>query len=170
MSGISTSEDRRKERTRAPPNFWEGDTGSPACETFLNGLKAGMGREAGAPPIVWEGERGTGDPAYVRHLWIYNMSARIGGRRGHVPLPTFKRGAQMALPVLDISEWIQIEGQGRRGYMLLLTLIKGHRSVCISRDMADIPLKQRKSSIQPTNQPTNRYLNAHLKSVFVDKG
>ena len=42
-----------------------------------------------------------------------------------------RRGAQMALPVSDISEWIQIEGQGRRGHMLLLTLIKGHRSVCI---------------------------------------
>ena len=48
-----------------------------------------------------------------------------------MPLPTFERGAQMALPVSDISEWIQIEGQGRRGHMLLLTLIKGHRSVCI---------------------------------------
>ena len=40
-------------------------------------------------------------------------------------------GAQMALPVSDISEWIQIEGQGRRGHVFLLTLIKGHRSVCI---------------------------------------
>ena len=92
MSGISISEDRRKERTRAPPNFWEGGTGGPACETSLNGLKAGMGRGARAPPIVWEGGGGTGDPAYVRHLWIYNMPARIGGRRGHVPLPTFERG------------------------------------------------------------------------------
>ena len=35
VSGISTSEDRRKERTRAPPNFWEGGTGGPACETIL---------------------------------------------------------------------------------------------------------------------------------------
>ena len=50
-----------------------------------------------------------------------------------MPLPTFERGgAQMALPVSDISEWIQIEGQGRRGHMLLITLIKGHRAVCIS--------------------------------------
>ena len=52
-----------------------------------------------------------------------------------MPLTTFERGggggAQMALPVSDISEWTQIEGQGRRGHMLLLTLIKGHRSVCI---------------------------------------
>ena len=52
-----------------------------------------------------------------------------------MPLPTFEKGgggggAQTA-PVSDISEWIQIEGQGRRGHMLLLTLIKGHRSVCI---------------------------------------
>ena len=50
-------------------------------------------------------------------------------------LPTFKRGgggAQMALPITDISEWIQIAGQGRRGHMLLnITLIKGHRAVCI---------------------------------------
>ena len=128
VSGISASKDRRKERTRAPPNFWVGGTGDPACETSLNGLKAGMGRGARAPPTVWEGGRDTGDPAYVRHLWIYNMPARIGGRKGNVPLPTFERGggAQMALPVSDISEWIQIEGQGRRGHMLLLTLIKGH--------------------------------------------
>ena len=48
-----------------------------------------------------------------------------------MPLTTFERGAQMALPVSDISEWIQIEGKGKRGPMLLLTLIKGHRSVCI---------------------------------------
>ena len=95
VSGISTSEDRRKERTRGPPNFWEGGTGGPACETSLNGLKAGMGRGAHAPPIVWEGGGGTGDPAYVRHLWVYNMPARIGGRRGHVLLPTFERGAQI---------------------------------------------------------------------------
>ena len=27
-----------------------------------------------------------------------------------------------------------------------------------SRDMAEIPLKRRKSSIQPTNQPTNQLL------------
>ena len=55
VSCISTNEDWRKERTRAPPNFWEGGTGGPACETSLNGLKAGMGRGARAPPIVWEG-------------------------------------------------------------------------------------------------------------------
>ena len=50
-----------------------------------------------------------------------------------MPLPTFEKGggAQMALPVSDISEWIQIEDQGRRGHILLLTLIKGHRFVCI---------------------------------------
>ena len=40
-------------------------------------------------------------------------------------------GAQMALPVSDISEWIQIEGQGRRGHMLLITLKKGHRAVLL---------------------------------------
>ena len=134
MSGISTSEDRRKERTRAPPNFLRRGHRWPSLwNNSLNRLKAGMGRGTRASPIVWEGGGGTGDPAYVRHLWIYNMPARIGGRRGHVPLPTFEKGggAQMALPVSDISEWIQIEGQGRRGHMLLLTLIKGHRSVCI---------------------------------------
>ena len=135
VSGISTSEDRQKKRTRAPPNFWEGGTGGPACETSLNGLKAGMGRGARGPShsLRRGGGGGTGYPAYVRHLWINNMQARIGERRGHVPLPTFERGggAQMALPVSDISEWIQIEGQGREGHMLLLTLIKGHRSVCI---------------------------------------
>ena len=58
VSGISTREDQRKERTHAPPNFWEGGTGGPACETSLNGLKAGMGRGARAPPIVWEGGGG----------------------------------------------------------------------------------------------------------------
>ena len=47
------------------------------------------------------------------------------------PSQLLRGGAQMALPVSDISKLIQIEGQGRRGHMLLLTLIKGHRSVCI---------------------------------------
>ena len=50
-----------------------------------------------------------------------------------MPLPTFERGGgEKALPVSDICEWIKIEGQlGRRGHMLLLNLIKGHRSVYI---------------------------------------
>ena len=132
VSGISTIEDRRKERTRAPPNFWEGDTGGPACETSLNGLKAGMERGARVPPIVWEG--GTGDPAYVRHLWIYNMPARIGGRRGHVPLPTFEReGEGHRWPCLCQTSLNGFKSRAKEGggHMLLLTLIKGHRSVCI---------------------------------------
>ena len=52
-----------------------------------------------------------------------------------MPLSTFEKGgggggAQVAPPVSDISEWIKVEGQGRRGPKLLLTFFKGHRSVC----------------------------------------
>ena len=70
-----------------------------------------------------------GEPASVRHL--YQRGSAKGGDTCPSQLLRGGGGAQMALPMSDISEWIQIEGQGRRGHMLLLTLIKGHRSVCI---------------------------------------
>ena len=45
-----------------------------------------------------------GEPASFRHA---SLPARIGKRRGHVPLLTFEKGTQVAQPVKQFSEWIK---------------------------------------------------------------
>ena len=63
--------------------------------------------------------------------------ARIGERKAHVPLPTFEKGAQVAMSVLDISEWIKSE-KGGGGARAPAFVWEGGGGAQVTRPVSDI--------------------------------
>ena len=129
--------------------------GYKAEKSLLVGRKVGRyvflrGRSGKRPtwlvtPNVREGD--TGCPACKTSL------NGLKARRGHVPLPNFEKGEQVAWPVSDISEWNKIEGQGRSGHMSLLTLDLLH--ACINIRFRDTRCHEKKK------------INYLIKSLFL---
>ena len=88
---------------------------------------------------------------------VSDISEFITCQRGSadVSLPTFEKGEQVTRSLSDISEWIEINGQGRKGHVSLLVTFRGAQ-VCLLRQ---IQVQKHYNCIESTSK-----YNTFLKS------